>query len=199
VRVVVSLVLAAASTTTHTGATAWRFVYDHLPGAAAIRTMARIGLLALIPGAIGVGLLIEHLVQRGIAYLVVPLCLVCAAEQRLATPFFDKEVNRLVTQRVAAQVNPSCEAFFYAAVGGRYEPWKYHLDAMWASLISGVPTLNGYTGNYPPGWMLFESNIHDALGPQRVSFLAQNWAVRNHLAPERVCLLLIPAEDPLSQ
>lgn len=193
--IALALILGIASTSTMTGATAWRFVYDHVPGAAAIRTMARIGLLALIPGAIGVAFFVEHIVDRGIWYLVPMLSLAIAAEQRLATPFFDKFMNRAVTERIAARIDPKCEAFFYAALAGRFDAWKYHLDAMWASLISRVPTLNGYTGNSPPGWMLFESNVRDALAAQRIRFLVHDWAIRNRLAPERVCLLLLPANE----
>ncbi len=190
-----SLILGIASTSTAAGATAWRFVYHLVPGAAAIRTMARIGVLALIPGAIGVALCVEHFFERGIWYVVPIFSLACVAEQRLATPFFDKLWNRSATERIAAQIDPKCEAFFYAALGGRFETWKYHLDAMWASLISRVPTLNGYTGNSPPGWVLFESNIRDAPGVQRVRFLVHDWVVRNHLAPEHVCLLFLPADE----
>ena len=35
-----------------------------------------------------------------------------------------------------------------------------HLDAMWAGLESGVPTINGYSGGTPVGWRSLEdSNV----------------------------------------
>jgi len=42
-----------------------------------------------------------------------------------------------------------CSTFF---VTGSDDAYKIQLDAMWASLQSRIPTINGLSGNEPPKW-----------------------------------------------
>jgi hypothetical protein len=51
----------------------------------------------------------------------------------------------------------------------------WSLDAAWVALLSGVPTLHGYSGTEPPGW--------DLNGMKRPDFKARvmAWEKLNHL------------------
>jgi hypothetical protein len=51
---------------------------------------------------------------------------------------------------VAARVPAGAKAFFYT--GSNPEHWAVdQVDAMWASLRTGTPTVNGYSGTWPAG------------------------------------------------
>jgi hypothetical protein len=52
-------------------------------------------------------------------------------------------------------------------------------DAMWISLRTGLPTLNGFSGWAPPGWEL--------LGAADPSGAARRWIAHSGLR-EQVCL-----------
>ncbi|HET9714299.1 MAG TPA: DUF4214 domain-containing protein, partial [Pyrinomonadaceae bacterium] len=58
----------------------------------------------------------------------------------------------------ATQSFPNDCSSFYVAVKptALHHQFEYQLDAMFISLIKGVPTLNGYSGQWPPNWHLWD-------------------------------------------
>jgi hypothetical protein len=135
--------------------TAWRLVFDYVPGAQAIRAVTRISILVTIPVAIGVAHFLARQNTPRLAFLVlVPLIVL---EQGHSTGVYEKEEARARIRTIAERVAPSCSSFYYApdhtarADGGGAAP-IVHLDAMWAALLVGIPTVNGYSGNEPPGY-----------------------------------------------
>ena len=53
---------------------------------------------------------------------------------------------------VSALKNNSCDAFFINPAKDDPEPWLTQVDAMAIGMVSNVPTVNGYSGNWPDGW-----------------------------------------------
>jgi hypothetical protein len=153
------------------GATLWSLLFPVLPGASAIRAVSRVALLLLIPASLGLALALQALRAR--PWLFALALAIVVAEQGRRISFYDKQQTRELVAAIAQQVRSSgCAAFYYspilAATGValgqrpmRFEPvpwahpvpYKYQLDAMWAQAQTGVPTLNGYAGKLPPGWM----------------------------------------------
>ena len=80
------------------------------------------------------------------------LGLVVLLDQGVTTPTFNKDERRADVAAVARRVNRRRRAFYYSPRGAGIEPNPYHLDAMWAGIETGVPTVNGYSGAGPPGW-----------------------------------------------
>jgi hypothetical protein len=191
--------------TTRVGdATAWRLVFAWVPGAGAIRAVARVALLVAIPVSLGVALALDRLRARirrpaSGAALAAGVGLLCLAEQAKYHPSFDKAWNRSAIRSVAVAVDPqACEAFHYVAIGGVFQPWKYSLDAMWASLEAGVPTVNGYSGSHPPGWQLDAATLRGGADIAVIDAALAAWVERNGLAPERVCRVrLRPRPEPV--
>jgi hypothetical protein len=139
-----------------TSYTAWYFCYIHVPGASALLFVGRVGLVMLIPAALGLGYFIDEFIARKRWALALGAALVCLVEQGVTTPSFDKYENRRLLSELAKRVDVTCEAFFYSPKRDRLPASKAHLDAMWAGLECGKPTLNGYSGHTPRGWRDFE-------------------------------------------
>lgn len=49
-------------------------------------------------------------------------------------------------------IKQGCNSFFINPKPGNPNPWETQVDAMIISLTSRVPTVNGYSGNWPAGW-----------------------------------------------
>ncbi len=139
--------------------TLWSGVYYAVPGAKAIRAVARLGVFLLIPAAFGFAWCIAA-VERKAAWLAVLLAAVCIFEQvEIADPWsaYDKYAARNRVAALAAAV-PRDAIAFYASGSDDQSDALHQMDAIWATEICGVPTINGYSGTTPRGYDL----EHDA-------------------------------------
>jgi hypothetical protein len=154
------------------GATPWRWIYQGVPGAAAIRAVTRVSLVLLIPAALGLAFALRAL--RGRPWLIAAALALVILEQGRSIAFYDKQETRDLVAEIADEVRArGCRSFYYSPVLAqtgvpvgerpmRFEPvpwahpvpYKYQVDAIWAQVLSGIPTLNGYSGTLPPDWML---------------------------------------------
>ena len=132
----------------------WLAYSKVLPGAVAIRAVGRIVLVILVPAALGLASLVEVLDRRHWGLLSLIIILVCLAEQGVYSPSFDAAANRATIENLAARIDRSRIAFYYHPDDGRAF-YFHHLDAMWASLVARVPTINGYSGHAPRAWQDF--------------------------------------------
>src|SRR4029077_8722035 len=83
-----------------------------------------------------------------------------------------------------------CESFVFSPVNANDPPWQnYQIDAMWASLESGVPTLNGYSGNQPPGWGLGDTSLYSEQPDPLRAAAIDEWVEWSGLDRSRVCWL----------
>jgi hypothetical protein len=200
----VPVVMALLATEWPGGFSAWHAVYALVPGAAAMRAVSRIGIAIALPLSLGVALAVDRIVgsvtpasrwtrNRLARALVIALVLaVIALEQGQRLPSFDKLAARERTARVAREVDPKCSAFLSTIIGGAEDPWRYHVDAMWASMERGVPTVNGYSGNEPPGWTFYDIRIHPGDGTLAPTVAAvRAWATRWRLDPATICFLRV--------
>jgi hypothetical protein len=127
----------------------WWVVRKLFPGTAALRAVARIGLTMLFPAALGLAFAIDRLSGRRRWLIACTLALCVIAEQTQRKRGFDKfdAVGRV--ERIAAEVPDGATAFLLAIDG---KSWDRHVhdDAAWVALATGVPTINGRYGNFPP-------------------------------------------------
>jgi hypothetical protein len=72
----------------------------------------------------------------------------------------------------------SCRSFYVVDEPGR-APYEVEIDAMLVALQRGRPTINGYSGLFPPRWNLFDTK--DAAYERHVA----EWIARRKL--EAVC------------
>ena len=185
--ILVTATLMLVATSWPSGVSAWEIVYAVLPGAEALRSVARIGLLLLIPAAVGVAASVQRAQVHLPRLAVAALCVGIVAEQSRDPYTFDQQQVRAENRALVAAIDPACPAFLYSPVTvGPTPAFKHHLDAMWAGLERGVPTVNGYSGNFPLDWGFFDPTIQDAEDERRLDEALRRWEERHDLT-DQVC------------
>ncbi|MHC5211260.1 MAG: hypothetical protein ACYTG2_11125 [Planctomycetota bacterium] len=132
---------------------AWRWVHAHVPGGSALRSIGRVGMIVLPLAVLGAAVGLDRCLGRWRGVAATALVLLIAAEQLHSVPLADKYVLRAYIDDVTARVDPDCEAFFMVCT----EPTpsaRTNDEAMWVALQAGKPTVNGHSGNNPPGWAM---------------------------------------------
>jgi hypothetical protein len=142
----------------------WQHLAPYLPAGGALRAVCRLALLLLIPAALCAAWAVKNLAERR-PRLALGLVVLCVLEQGRSLSAFDRQEHRRRVAEVAAQVPSDARAFLVIPaepLDSDVDSCRLHLDAMWASLETGVPTVNGYSGKMPPGWPFEEVVL---LGP----------------------------------
>jgi len=172
--------------------TAWRVVWLSLPSASAVRAVFRIGVFLLLPAALGLACFLEGVRRRWVAAL---LAVACIAEQGTTMTTYSKVTARQRADWIAQRVGPGCRAFFFLANregAAALPPIYYHVDAMMAQAQRGVPTVNGYSGQFPPGYGLYEIVVRAPEHWQIVHASLRDWMVHERLDPAAVCVVEEP-------
>jgi hypothetical protein len=171
----------------------WRLIHHYVPGGAAIRGVTRISLLLLIPLSLGLTAALERFkVHSGLVILCI---LIVMAEQVQTTHYYDKLADRQRVAALAAQVPQDARAFFYAHFSGPgYLTKEIHcLDAMWAQMLAGVPTVNGYSGWSPKGWEKeFRAEVKSFSETPALKIRLQNWLMTS--GKEDDAIVVIPVD-----
>lgn len=175
----------------------WELVHGFVPGASAVRAVSRAGVLLLLPAAIGLTFLLERLWSGPRPWLALMVGLVCILEQGRTTPSYDKAVIRGWVETIAQQIGPDCHSFLYTPRVSDPTPpiHRYQVDAMWAGLRRGLPTLNGYSGNTPPGWEFEIGTIRTRADERRLQEALERWRAVWSLKPDSVCQVQIAAPE----
>ncbi|MBK8973268.1 MAG: hypothetical protein IPM37_18655 [Hahellaceae bacterium] len=133
------------------------YILAGLPLFSAIRVITRIDLVFLVPLAAFAALATERLLNwrvvgpRVLFIVILPLMLMEMAASTPLTSAKQDWQNRLDNEisRIPPNLDAGAVLFFSQASG----PWfADEIDAMWASLLTGHKTLNGYSGLFPPGY-----------------------------------------------
>lgn len=169
----------------------WIIVWQ-LPGASGIRAVARVGLATDLVAAFAlVGLATEAMrhwprlrhrsVMRTLAVVLLCLIVIEQAQGTLSSKLWRNEQLAML-----ASVHPapaSCRSFYVTAP----PPIKVVLQsalqtqAMLISQELGLPTINGYSGESPPGWHFPDANSSSYLA------MVHRWVQAHHLRD--VCAL----------
>jgi len=95
--------------------------------------------------ALGLATLVQSLERRRWAGAAGIVSLICLAEQGVTTETFDAIANRVKIDGIARQIDRDCAVFYYHPCDDD-PPSHYELDAMWASLVIGMPTSTDIPG-----------------------------------------------------
>lgn len=154
--VALTLVLSIVLTLDINGYSIWRIFYT-LPGFGIIRAMTRIDLLQLVFFALLGSIAVEWALQSyryAVLYIFVPVYLVLLVEFSLVTGVsIPKETWRERVSQVELAVPDTSPDDAVLAFGPILQVPSAELDilAMWASSNLGFRTVNGYSGDVPPG------------------------------------------------
>lgn len=151
--------------------TFWKVIYDNLFSASALRSITRLVLILLLP----VSFILLTFLKKINPKISLFLCFLIILEQLNKIPSYDKYFIRNEVENLKNIAEGEKLPFFYGPIFAEGYFWKYQLDAQWAALLSGVPTLNGYSGVYPKSWALFENIIMDEKDFQKISRNLKIW------------------------
>ena len=137
------------------------YLFHGLPLASAIRAMTRFDQVILFPIAVLAMIAIDYLRQRvgirptfAISCALISLCIAEMMNYNPGTSAKSEWRDRSVAveafflDKFPEGVSPEAVIFIAQRDGPFYAD---ELDAMWLGLRRGVATMNGYTGNLPPG------------------------------------------------
>lgn len=163
----------------------WYACSPYIPGSQAIRMPGRVILILLVPAAFGLAALVEH-VDRGRRGMAAwGLVLLCLLEQTQTTHSYAVAESRARIAAIAHQIDPAAESFYYRPVVDREESFvMYNLDAMWASLVTGIPTINGDSGCFPRGWEILP--VADTVDKPTTEQALGLWCTKHGLDRERI-------------
>ncbi|NSL53765.1 hypothetical protein [Uliginosibacterium aquaticum] len=152
-------------------------MFLYLPGVSSVRAVSRIILVVLFPlgalGAIGIDRCSCFLSSRGWGWLkYVVFCfvfVVLSAEtftySSYTTPVSEWLVRKERILNVLPNVWPNSPVLYVQTAGGA--SWYLdELDGMIVAQDLRLPTLNGYSGNFPPGYLLVGEDVRNCLSPQ---------------------------------
>ena len=185
----------------------WEFVYSYLPGAQGIRAVARYVILLALPMAIAFAFVIDRLTtrislqRRRVVRITMYATLSVVIGFGMAEQFarkknfngFSVKAEQSYLAKLSGKLPENCSAF-YIAIGpdGQRNQFEYQLDAALVSIMRHVPTLNGYSGQLPPNWSLWEVKASDYEANVKA------WIDANHLQGN-ICRLVIeePKRNPI--
>jgi hypothetical protein len=139
------------------GNSLWRLVHLLVPGATAIRALARISLIIYFYLLLGSLLGVDALVKRYLrgswrVGVLVPLSILAMTEQLLINPYsYDKQTILKPQLEQQALIQTGCDVA-YVTLSRENPPWLDQITSMWAGLTVGVPMINGYSGFTPPNY-----------------------------------------------
>jgi hypothetical protein len=165
----------------------FKFLYAIVPGAGVIRAGFRGMVVANLFAVLSVSLCFNHLLRaasRRRSYAILGACglALCVVEQlNLAQT---ANLSRAAEYNHLARVErpPRACSSFYVLDEVGYQSYEVQLDAMLVALEEGIPTENGYSGVFPPGWDFYDTKA--AVYEDRVL----NWVSEKRLA-EGLCRL----------
>jgi hypothetical protein len=184
------------------GFSLWRFVYSGFPGAAGLRAISRISVFLLLPASIAVALAVDRIGTRvsGIAAIA---CLVAIGLEQAGSlndvRDFRKDSTQASIRLVARTIRPECRTFIFSWSRDLTTPEIMHVMGMWAQLDAGIPTLNGYSGNVPPGWPLMDVAVTHFADRARVLNNIERWASSHAMDIKNVCWVLPEESDGTSR
>lgn len=143
----------------------WYFLWKYIPGFGAIRSVTRASSTFMVLLAPAYAYSLSHIFCAFAKYkintfivsfvlaITVFINLPLNRDSDLTSPFFSRvnELSELVQEQ-------DCESFFNQAQPGVvFDPWRSQLVGMWVMLKTNVPTLSGYSGDFPDMWSPYMS------------------------------------------
>lgn len=177
----------------------WKLVYSSFPGAHGIRAVARYVILLTLPMSIAFAFVIDRAMVKisfrnrwparitmyAVLFVVIALGLGEQFARKKNFNGFSVRAENAYLKKLSATLPNNCSSF-YVAIGpnGQRNQFEYQVDAALVSIMTHVPTINGYSGQFPPNWGLWEVKAPEYEANVKA------WIDANHLQGN-ICRLVI--------
>lgn len=178
-----------------------------LPGFSALRDLARVILIMMLPLAALFGMLIDDLVnshsyRRPSRLIAVAMSVLLVVECSLIRQYSSSPHEwRARIQTLKARLPQTLPPHAILVVKGKPPPGVFPLaqiDAEVLAVFLGIRTMNGYSGNRPPGWR-YMTNCQDIADNLRAArhFLKEARLPMPHVSPDQLVLVGFTGCDPI--
>lgn len=172
----------------------WPLIREVVPGAAALRAVARVGMMALFPAAVGLAFFMDRVAARR-TWLLALFSFLVMAEQIHFPLVFDKDAFETQVENISSRIPNDSEAFLLTTTVEKSTA-NPHDVAPWVSFVTNVPTINGRYGNRPREWRLRHVEATTQEQTEVIRLSLQQWITDHSLDPDRItCLPMDP--DPV--
>lgn len=169
-----------------------RMQFLFVPGAYAVRACHRVVFVVLLPVALGLGLLLQHLLRTQRLGVALALLTFAILEQGRSIPSYDKQQARREDAALARRIDPTAAAFFLTPTVGATD--RFNVDALWVHLATGIPTINGHSGNQPPHWPFLNMPVSTSEDRRSVQSALHRWLELWDLEDRKICWLEVPPD-----
>jgi hypothetical protein len=166
----------------------YRILWQAVPGASALRAGGRVQVVTngFVVAVVAIALARLLLaIAPGARLAIWGVVLLCVAEQVNLRRNHHLSRAQELAQLAAVPVPPAACKSFYIVAPDRVPPFVHQTNAMLIAQVANLPTLNGYSGWFPPGWPLWD------LGEPSYRRNAWLWAAR-HGITDGLCEYHIP-------
>ena len=182
----------------------WQFVYAYVPGGQVVRAVARYALVLALPMGIAFAFLLDFFIRKislqtnptrrilsfAVLLVVTTFGMVEQFGRKEGFNGFSISHENEYLNRLAQALPNDCSTFYVGLQPPTvHNQFEYQLDAMFVSMLKGLPTLNGYTGHLPANWGLYE------VADPRYEENVKQWIAHNQIKGN-VCRLFIPEARP---
>jgi hypothetical protein len=171
----------------------WHIWYYTLPGIQGIRVMARMGILLLIPAGVALAILVHrYRHQHRWRYVAFAIAILCCGEQLGTQSAYDSELFHRRIGLIQEHISNGCQAFFVSAQSAHEPGWLATVDAMWASMLTGVPVINGYSGVCPRSELFSQPVIRQEEDLERLDRALGIWCTQHGMDRANISWIRIP-------
>lgn len=173
----------------------WWVVREIVPGTAALRAVARVGLMALFPASLGLAIVVSRFAEKRRWFFAAALILGTGIEQPQNRPKFDKDVAVARVEKIASAVPADAKTFLLVIKGPSWEKYLQD-DAAWAALSAGVPTVNGRYGHFPPAYPFRKPWIQDSEDGEAIRANLEAWVTEGGIDPKDAPIIEVVPRSP---
>jgi hypothetical protein len=171
----------------------WYLVYTAFPAATALRAIFRFQMVLFFIIMIVIGFtlpkIVAHWSRQWAPGIVTVVIAAIAIEQYNPHHLYYRGKHETEQLALAGAPPPSCRHFFVDSAGLENAPG--HIPSLGGAMLAqrvGIPTLNGYSGSLPPGFV--HSETRDPLYLNKVA----GWVRRNNLL-DGLCVVDLPRKS----
>ena len=191
------------------GHSLWKQVYYCFPGAKAIRAMSRYVIFLTLPLAVGFAFALDYGIKRvatqktslarsALMFGLLALAALGVFEQfgrfKVGGTGFSQKAETAYLNAMAARLDSNCAAFYVAArPDDHHGAAEYQYDAMLIAVMTQIPTLNGTSSQFPPGWF----GLYDVKDPA-YEVNVRKWIELNEIKSNICRLELSPPVEAFS-